>query len=319
MKKVGFILGILLLFVKVPLSEGVVDRVVAVVNQEVITLSEVERGMAPFLDEIRAEDRLEKAKRVREVRQRILNQLIEEKLIDHEIKKSGIKASPKEVETAIEDIKRRNNVTQEELENYLKRDGLTFEAFKQQLEKRILRTKFIRWSVKVENNGGEKELRGFYKMNIDRYRRNESYRPAHILCRVPQGTTPEAIGEIRRKCQKVLDRVKNGENFGELALIYSEDASAKDRGELGVFKKGDLLPAFEKEALRLKVGEVSGLVRTEYGFHIIKLLDHDEGTPIPFEDVKDKVQVDYSESQMEKAFQQFLSSLREKAVIEIRL
>ena len=104
-----------------------------------------------------------------------------------------------------------------------------------------------------------------------------------------------------------------------MAILYSEDASAKDRGDLGYFKRGELLPVFEKEALRLKVGEVSGIVRTEFGFHIIKLLDRKGGTPLPFEEVKEKVQADYYEYQMDKAFKQFISSLREKSVIEIRL
>ncbi len=71
---------------------------------------------------------------------------------------------------------------------------------------------------------------------------------------------PEQVQEIRSKCQKVLEKIKKGEDFGEMAILYSEDASAKDRGDLGYFKRGDLLPAFEKEALRLKVGEIERYV-----------------------------------------------------------
>ena len=154
---------------------------------------------------------------------------------------------------------------------------------------------------------------------MDRYRTNESYRPSHILFVVPKEATPEEIREIRKKCQKVLEKIKGGEDFGEMALLYSEDASNKDRGDLGYFKKGELLPAFEREALRLKVGEVSGIVRTDFGFHIIKLLDRKGVDPLPFEEVKEKVQADYYESEMEKAFKQFLSTLKEKSVIEIKL
>jgi parvulin-like peptidyl-prolyl isomerase len=116
-----------------------------------------------------------------------------------------------------------------------------------------------------------------------------------------------------------LEKIKGGEDFGEMALLYSQDATAKDRGELGYFRKGELLPAFEKEALRLRIGEVSGIIRTEYGFHLIKLLDRRGGDAPPFEEIKEKVHADYLEREKENAIQQFLSTLKEKSVIEIKL
>ncbi len=298
---------------------AVVDRIVAIVNQEIITLSEVERWMKPFYEEIRTEDRLERKEKLHEARRKILNQIIEERLIDQEVRKIGFKATPKEVEMAIEEIKKRNNATQEDLENALARDGLTFEAFKKEIEKRILRARFISVMIKVESNFGDKELLEFYKKNLERYYSKEVYRPAHILFLIPKGATPEEVSKIKKKCEKVLEKIKKGEDFGEMALLYSEDTSSKDRGDLGYFKKGELLPAFEKEALRLRVGEVSGIIRTEHGFHIIKLLDRKGGEPFPFEEIKERVKVDYMEKEMEKALRQYLTKLKEKSVIEIKL
>ena len=89
---------------------------------------------------------------------------------------------------------------------------------------------------------------------------------------------------------------------------------AKDRGDLGFFKRGELLPAFEKEAFRLKPGEMSDCVRTDFGFHIIKLIDRKGSEPPPFEEVKEKVQSDYYEGEIDKALKQFLTTLREKSV-----
>jgi parvulin-like peptidyl-prolyl isomerase len=249
----------------------------------------------------------------------VLEKLIEEKLIDQEVKKSGIKISSKEIEATLEEIKRRNAVTQEGLEKALAVEGLTLETYKEQVGKSLQRKKLISWSVKVEARDGEKELREFYQKNMDRYRTNETYRPSHILFAIPKEATPEEMGEIRRKAQKVLERIKGGEDFGEMALLYSEDASGKNRGDLGFFKKGELFPAFEREALRLKVGEVSGIVRSEFGFHIIKLLNRKGMDPFPFEEVQERVKADYYESEMEKAFEQYVSTLKEKAVIEIKL
>jgi parvulin-like peptidyl-prolyl isomerase len=240
-------------------------------------------------------------------------------LIDQEVKKIGVKVSPKEVEAAIEEVKRRSAASQEDLEKALTHEGLTLETYKKQIEKGLQRQKLIHWSVKVEAKAGEEELRDFYKRNLDRYPTNETYRPGHILFMVPKEATPEAIGEIRKKAQKVLEKIKGGEDFGEMARLHSEDASSENHGDLGYFKRGELVPAFERAALRLKVGEISDVVRTEFGFHIIKLLDRKGTEPLPFEEVKEKVQADYYESEMEKAFKQYLSTLREKAVIEIKL
>ena len=295
------------------------DRVAAVVNQEIITFSEVEKWVNPLKENIVTEDRFERRQRLQEIYRKTLEKLIEEKLIDQEIKKSGIKVSNKEVEATLEEVKRRNAATQEDLEKALAAEGLTIETYKKQIEKGLQWRKLISWSVKVETKVGEKELRDFYQKNIQRYRANETYRPSHILFIVPKEATPEKIQEIRKKCHKVLEKIKEGEDFGEMALLYSEDASSKDRGDLGHFKRGELLPAFEREVIRLKVGEVSGVVRTEFGFHIIKLLDHKGIDPFPFEEVKERVHADYYESEMEKAYRQFLSTLKEKAVIEIKL
>jgi parvulin-like peptidyl-prolyl isomerase len=320
-KRVLFILGfVFLLCGGVSSSEAVVDRVVAVVNQEIITLSEVERWSRPLQEEIQAEDRLERQERVQEVFRKILEKLIEEKLIDQEAKKSGIKVTSKELEAAFEEVRRKYAVDQENFEKLLADEGLSLETYKKEIEKRLLRTKVVNWSVKLEAKAGEKELRDFYQNNIDRYRINESYRLSQIFFLVPREAALEQIREIRKKCQKVLERIKGGEDFGEMALLYSEDPSSrKDRGDLGYFKRGELFPALEKEALRLQVGEVGGIIRTDFGFHVIKLFDRKGGEPPPFEEIKARVQADYYEKEMEKAYQQFLSKLKERSVIEIKL
>jgi peptidyl-prolyl cis-trans isomerase SurA len=320
MKRLFLLFGFFLfLYGPISLSEAVVDRVVAVVNQEIITLSEVEKWINPLKQEIVTEDRLEKQERMETLCRQVLEKLIEEKLIDQEVKKSGIKISGKEIEATLEEVKRRNAVTQEDFEKALGVEGLTLETYKKQIEKGLQRQKLINWSVKVEAKAGEKELGEFYQKNIGRYRTNETYRPSHILFAIPKGATPEEIRNIRKKAQKILEKIKGGEDFGEMALLYSEDASSKTRGDLSYFRKGELLPAFEREALRLKVGEVSEVVRTELGFHIIKLLDRKGMEPLPFEEVREKVKADCYESEMEKAIKQYLSTLKEKSVIEIKL
>jgi peptidyl-prolyl cis-trans isomerase SurA len=299
-------------------SHAVIDRIAAIVNQEVITLSEVEKLASPLQQDIQTNNRWEKKEQVNEIYRKVLDKLIEEKLIDQEVKKSEIKVTSKEIEGALEEVKRRNSATQEDLEKALANEGMTLEFYKKEIGKRIQRMKLINWAVKAELKGGEKELRDFYQKNIDRYRVKETYRPAQILFLIPEGAQPKEVLEIRKKCQRVLEKIKGGEDFREMALLYSQHISSKDGGDLGYFKRGELLPEIEKEALRLEVGEVGGIVRTSFGFHIIKLLDR-KGGALPFEEVKEKVKADAYEKEIEKAYQQFISTLKEKSVIEIKL
>lgn len=303
----------------IPLSQAVVDRVAAVVNQEIITLSEVEKRMGPVKEELLTRDRLESQRRLEEMTRKTLDQLIEERLIDQEARRAGVRATGKEVDEAVEEVRKRNGVKPEEMEKLLAGQGLTLEAFKKQVQRDLQRMKLIRSSLKLDTKAGENELRAFHQANLSRYQGDLTYRPSHILFVVPKGAPPDQVRDIRRKCEKVLEKIKAGGDFGEMALLYSEDLSAKDQGDLGYFKKGELLPVFEREALRLPVGGVSGVIRTEYGFHLIKLLDRKGGEPRPFGEVKEKVEQDYQTMAFEKAYQQYLGTLKAKAVIEIKL
>jgi peptidyl-prolyl cis-trans isomerase SurA len=322
MKKALIGCGLLLLFMlggSVAPVGGVVDRIVAVVNQEIITLSELEKLTEPLQKEITSEDRLHRKEQLQEFRRKILEQLIEEKLIDQEVRRFGIKVTSKEIEGVAEEIKRRNGFTQEDMEKALAREGLTVEAFKKQVEKGLQRRKLIQSAVKAVPKPDEKELKELYQKNADRYRTPVTFRPGHILFVIPKGATPAEIREIKKKCQKVLDKIRRGEDFRELAIVYSEDISAREGGDLSYFKKGELLPVLEKEILRLKVGEVSGIVRTEFGFHIVKLYDRKGGNPLPFEEVKEYVEAEYYTEESEKALKNYLATLKEKSIIEIKL
>ncbi len=299
-------------------GQAVVDRIVAVVNQEIVTLSEVEKRSGSLKEENEEKDRLERKQRAHAFRRKALDLIIEEKLIDQEIKKAGIKIAGKEVDAAVEEIRRRNNVTPEEFESALAKEGFDPESFKKQIEKKLLRIRLIQRIVKAEYTAGEKELREFYRKNMDRYRAKESYRASHVLCYLPKEATPEDIREARKKCQSVLEKIRGGADFAEMATLYSDDASAKDGGDIGHFRRGELVPSFETEALRLQVGEVSGMVRSPFGFHIIKLTDRKSGVPV-FEEIKDKVEADYYEKESETAFTKYLTTLKEKAIIEIKL
>lgn len=321
-----FMKNLFLIFVTVTplflfLNEGkaIIDRIAAIVNQEIITLSEVERYAEHYKVELKTDDRFQRREEMRKLYGSILDKLIEEKLIEQEAKRLGIKVTSKEIDTVIEDLRKRNALSQEDLEKELAKEGMKLEDFRKQIEKKLQNTKLINLAIKIDLNPDGKKLREFYEKNIGLYQKEELYRPAHIFFAIPKDAAPEEIQKIKRKCQNVLEKIRQGEDFGEMALIYSEDPSSKDKGDLGFFKKGELMSPLEKALLQLKVGEVSDIIRTEFGFHIIKLIDKKGGGPLPFEEVSERVKRDFMEAEMEKALKQFLKTLKEKSVIEIKL
>jgi peptidyl-prolyl cis-trans isomerase SurA len=289
------------------------------VNKEFITLSDLEKWAGPLPEAFETSDRVERQWKLIEARRRVLDQLIEEKLVEQEAQRLGIKVAAKDVDGTIEEVKRRNGVTQEELEKALTRDGFTLSSYRKQIESKMLRIRLINMAVKVDPKASEKDLREFYRQNLDRYRTIESYRPGHILCGVAPNAPPEEVREARRKCQGLLERAQKGEDFGELAVLFSEDASARSGGDLGTFKQGELVPNIEREVLNLKVGEVGGLLRTEFGFHVLKLLDRQGGQPPPFEEIQDRVRTEYLETEIDKALRQYMTTLRQKSTVEIKL
>ena len=126
---------------------------------------------------------------------------------------------------------------------------------------------------------------------LDYYNENQSYfinpftmRASHILI-----YDPEHTDENRTKIEQILDRLNNGEDFAELAMEYSDDSSAENGGDLGTFGLGEMVPEFENAALALEPGEISGIVETEYGFHIIKLTEKTEESIVPIEDVRSSI------------------------------
>jgi peptidyl-prolyl cis-trans isomerase D len=134
------------------------------------------------------------------------------------------------------------------------------------------------------------EIYNYYQQNLTtKYTHQDQRRARHILFRVPPEADAAATGAIEEKARQVLDRIRAGEDFAGLAGEYGEDGTAARGGDLGYFGKGAMVPAFEQVVWALEVGEVGDLVRTQFGFHIVKLLDVQEYRVDSFEEMKDKI------------------------------
>lgn len=322
MRKSIFSIIIFLIF---GLSEAIcgakiIDKIVAIVNGEIITLSELERYRSKLRDGSEAPgNQWEKKAKVFESRRLILDRLIEEKIVDQQCKKWAIKVSARDIDTAIEDVKRLNAVTDEQLKMALMADGVSWEDYRQELRNQIKRAKLASRVVRQEFTVDDQRLKRFYVQHIERFKEPDQIRASHILIMVPQDADDLLVEALRHKGETILERLRLGEDFQALARLYSDDASAKNGGDLGFFKSGELLPEFERITLNLQPGQLSGLVRTKIGFHIIKVTEKREGAIIPYEEVMEKVKSRYIEEESQRLYKAWLQKVKAESFIEVKL
>ncbi len=298
----------------------IIDKVIAIVNGEIITLSELER----FRTRVREEPNTtakpgERAARDLKLKREILDHLITEKLVDQQCKKMAIKVSERDIDMAIEDVKRTNSFTDEQLKMALMGEKLSWEEFLERLREEVKRAKLLSRVIKHEITAGEDRLRSYYIKNIDRFKEPDKIRASHILIATPQDADDLLLEALRYKGEIILDRLRRGEDFGQLAQVYSDDVTAQNGGDLGYFKRGELLPEFERVTVNLEPGQVSGLVRTKVGFHIIKVTEKKEGSVTPYEEVKNKVRNQYLEEESKRLFEDWLKKVKAESFIEVRL
>lgn len=300
-------------------TKNITNAIIAIVNDDIITLFDVSREAQPVIREAEKQGAVTDAVRSK-IRHAALDRLIEKKLTEQKIKELGIRVSEEEIRQAIDDVRKQNNIpSQEALVAALAGQGLSFDQYRAQLQEQIEKLKLVSMEVRAKVQVGEAEMRDYYTANQAKYTDEETYRARHIFFKA--GEKASAIETLRSKTTAiaVLADARSGKDFAELAKKFSEDPAArKDGGDLGSFKKGDMQPELEKAILALKVGEVSELVTTPIGFHIIKLEARVAGATKPFESVRADIEETLYRKKSEERFSQWAKDLRGKASIEIR-
>lgn len=299
-------------------SGKIQDAIVAVVNEEIVTLYDVNHEAQPIIRENEKKQFLSDADRNR-IRRLALDSVIEKKLIDQKIKELNINISDDEIRMAIDDVKRQNGLDQEGLEKALAAQGISYDLYRSQLKEQLERLRLVSMEVRSKIQVGETEVRAYYNDNQEKYREDDTFRARHIFFKISVKDSPDEIKRTTAKALEVLSEAKNGKDFAELAKTYSEDPAArKDGGDLGSFKKGDMQPELERVILALKPGEISELVKSPMGLHIIKLDALITGKPKTFESVKKEIEETVYRNKSEERFKKWAKDLRGKANIELK-
>jgi peptidyl-prolyl cis-trans isomerase SurA len=294
----------------------IIDGIAAVVNGEIITTYDVDKEAAVIAKE--PDKKSAPQVDAKKLHAAALNQLIDKKLIDLKIKELDIKVSDEEVRQAIDDVKKQNNLSQDALVSALASQGLTFEQYRTQLRAQIERLRLMSREVRSKIQVSEAEMKEYYESNRKLFS-DEMFQARHIFFALSDKTPEADVKRIMATAMSVLQQARSGADFGELAKKYSDDTStAKDGGELGTFKKGEMLPDIENALETMKPGEISNLVETKAGLHIIELEKKFEKNTKTFAEAKPDIEEILYKKKSEERFNQWASELRKNASIDIR-
>ncbi|MFY0526390.1 peptidylprolyl isomerase [Archangium gephyra] len=320
-KLMGTMVAALLLSGAVARAE-LVDRVAAVVNRDVIALSEVEKRAAPELSRLASErDPQKRAEQRAKVLKTSLDILIGEKLMEAEIRELGLGVTDAELDAAVTDVRRQNNVTDEAaFERLLSGEGFTVKTYKEFLRNQMSRMKLVQMKVTPKVKVSEEDLKAAYTQYTKLESGDAEVHARHILVQVDAKATPEQVEAARQKALKLAEEArKPGVDFSELAKKKSEGPSASDGGDLGFFRRGVMVPAFERVAFALKEGEVSEPVRTQFGWHVLKVEERRAVDVAPFEEVKAELENRLKLQKTEKFVEQYVQELRQKASVDVKI
>lgn len=252
-----------------------------------------------------------------EIYRGLLDQVILFKLLANEAKVRGITVTPQEISERMAEIKK-NFPSEAEFQKKLTETHMTLAQLEDQQRRDILNAKTIEAEVEPKANVTPQDLDTYYKANEQQFKEPEQVRASHILFSVAKDATPAAKQATRTEAEGVLKRAKSGEDFAALAKQYSKDpGSAAVGGDLNYFPKEQMVPPFSAAAFAMKPGEISGLVESEFGIHIIKVTDRRAERTVPLAEVSDRLGQFLKQKRQQELMQQYLMSLKTKYRVEV--
>ncbi len=292
------------------------DKVVAVVNQEVITWSELYRSMeadaAPQVKEMKENERRQIFK---DNELSFLETLINVKLQLQEARNLGINVTDEEIKEGIDNIRKKYSMTESAFLDSLKKEGYTIDEYKKRLREQIMISKVVNLQIRSKILVTDGDIKKFLDENKEFSESGAGYRLKQIFFKAPKNDADRNL--VEEKAATVIKKLKEGANFSELARQYSEDASASSGGDLGLVRKNQIAREFIEAVTTLKPGEVSSPFWTAGGLHIVQL--NEIIGPKTFDEIKEEARTAVTNKAFSERYAVWIKGLREKAYIEIRL
>ena len=287
--------------------------VIARVNGQDVTKEEFDRIIKTM--EARAGQPIPPDRRD-EIMRGAIDQLVVYTLLSQESRNRGIKIDDKEIDEKMAQLKSQFP-TQDAFDKALKERGMTVESLRKDARVDLSVTRLMEAETAAIPGPSDLEAKDFYTKNPERFQQKEAVRASHILIRVDEKADAAAKKKARAEIDAVLKQAKGGADFAKLAQQHSQDGSAAQGGDLNYFDKGAMVPAFDKVAFELKPGTISDVVTTQFGYHIIKVVDHRPGRVVPFEESSVQIKQFLGEQKKQQHSEAFIDGLKKKAKIEV--
>jgi len=295
----------------------VVDRIVAKVNDEIILLSELDEALESYADQVNAQNSSNENKEelMFKLRSDVLNQLVEKKLAEQQIKELGIHVEDTEISSTIERVKQNNFFTDETLRQKLAENGMTMDHYRRNIREQILRAKLIDYKVKSNIIITKKDIQSYYNDHHEEYAGVTKYHLRNIIMQTPgYGEEKQSVLE---RMETILTRLQQGEAFADLAVTYSESPIAEKGGDIGLFKPEDLDESIGNALEKIKPGEFTDIIDTDLGYQIFYLEEIVTTDGIPLEKASPAIEETLYKQELEKKFKDWISDLKKEAHIQI--
>ena len=335
-----------------PIQAKVLDRTLASINGEAIMLSDFEKNATPILEQFKkgAPAAEQTPEHVADIKKRILDQMIDDRLLVQEAKRKTIKVSQLEIDDGVKKVRSRftkpdGKLDEDQFNKEMQKEGLNYEEFRKHIQDQLMTIKLIDQEVKSKvpppSDSDIKDLydtldallhdkpipAGHTPSEIDEmkslakavdHRFSERVRARHILVRVAPDATKAEKDVALAKIKDAQAALKKGDDFTAVAKKYSDDPGSKDKGgDLGYFGRGDMVPAFDRAVASLDVGKTSNIVTTEFGYHIIQVQEKKASSPMALDEIKDDLREYLYQQRGAKRFDTYVKDLRTKADVKI--
>lgn len=293
-----------------------IDRIVAVVNDEPITQSELDSLLVPIYEQYRsAYTGQEFVEKMNEARQNLLNQLIEDRLIAQEAKRVGVPVTEEEIDFQLSEVKKKFP-SENEFRMFLEQQNVNLDSLRDRYRDQIAVRKLHQYEVRQKVIVSPKEIEEYYLKHLDEYTEKEKLKVRTIMIRMKVDEDGNDIA--RPLIDRIVSDLKEGASFAELAKEYSEETHAAQGGELGFIKRGELIEEFDSVLFSLPVGELSPVLETQVGYHIFQVEAKQEKKTKSLGEVKDEISNVIFRRKSKERYEKWIEELKENAYISIK-
>ena len=329
-KKLYLLASVLVLMVVALRADNIVDEIIARVDDQIITRSDMEKAKQTNMEDLKQRDPGTWQTEWTKAEPNLLRDLIDQQLLLERGKDLGITGETDVVKRLNQLRQQMNLASMDDLEKEAKKQGVSFEDFKEQIRVGAVTQQVIGQEVGAKIHITSEDIQDWYNKHQKELEGQEevglgeimiSTQPANIDQKDKNASLPEdpaKVAEAEAKANQLLDQLKKGAKFDELAKKNSDGPTASQGGVLGSFKRGELAKDLEDKTFSLKTGETTGVIRTKQGFIILKVLGHREAGIPPVSSVSDRIREAIYGERLEPAARAFLTKLREEAYIDIK-